>query len=129
MVTKGDREMKKAKSKRPTVGRPPGRKPILTLRIDATLLDRLRRSSEKSDRTVTEETVRRLELSFDRQDLLTEVLRLTVGEEVAALLNDQIVQLAELGEDGRPARQVTFGRDTDGNLYTDISEGRKGHSK
>lgn len=117
--------MKRVVKRKATVGRPAGRKPILTLRIDAALLDRLKRSSEKDGRTVTDETVRRLELSFDRQDLLTEVLRLTVGAEMAALLWGEMALLAEIAERRGPARQVSFGRDAEGNLYTGNSEGRK----
>ncbi|MGX1323744.1 hypothetical protein AB7M17_007197 [Bradyrhizobium sp. USDA 377] len=62
--------MKKTKSKPAKVGRPSGRKPLLNLRIEPALHDRLKRSSEQSGRTISEETVRRLEQSFSEETAL-----------------------------------------------------------
>ncbi len=52
--------MRKAKAVRKRVGRPAGRKPVMALRVDQTLYDRLQAAADASGRTLAEETVRRL---------------------------------------------------------------------
>ena len=74
--------MKKAKSKPAKVGRPAGRKPLLNLRIEQALHDRLKQSSERNGRTLSDEAVRRLEESFSSQNRnLLEALLLAIAEE------------------------------------------------
>jgi hypothetical protein len=116
--------MKKAKSKS-LIGRPAGRKPMLNLRIEPVLHDRLKQSSEQRGSTLSEETVRRIEHTFDREDLLTEVLTLTVGKEMAHLLSGEMPLLAELAEASGTVREVCFYRDESGALHTRKSAGRK----
>ena len=53
--------MKRAKpSAKKRIGRPPGRRPVLALRIDQSMYDDIQRTSKEAGRTMAEETIRRL---------------------------------------------------------------------
>lgn len=72
--------MKRAKAKKAKVGRPEGRRPVLALRIDQPIYDKLADAAAAvPGRTVAEETARRITRSFQDEDLLgsPEVRRLT----------------------------------------------------
>jgi hypothetical protein len=56
--------MKKAKPAKKKVGRPEGRKPLLNLRVDQSLHDRLTAAAAKAGRTISEETVARIARTF-----------------------------------------------------------------
>jgi hypothetical protein len=78
------------------IGAPPKRDPLpgerftIATRVRPELKRRLDAAAEESGRSQAQETELRLERSFDRTDLLPEVLTLAYGERIAA-------QLMELG--------------------------------
>jgi hypothetical protein len=71
------------------IGAPPKRDPLpgerftIATRVRPELKRRLDAAAEESGRSQAQETELRLERSFDRTDLLTEVLTLAYGEEIA----------------------------------------------
>jgi hypothetical protein len=77
---------------RPKIGAPPRRDPrpgerfSIATRVTPELKRRLDAAAAESGRSQAQETELRLERSFDRTDLLTEVLVLAHGKEVAAAL-------------------------------------------
>jgi hypothetical protein len=76
-----------AKRGRPTQEATPGTKVSLGLTVTADLKARLDEEAQRTGRTQSQEAQWRLELSFDRQDLLNEVLTLAYGPQTAALLS------------------------------------------
>jgi len=71
---------------RPTKKAKAGERVPLGLRVTAELKSRLDDAAKRSGRSQSQEAEFRIERSFDRQDLLTEVLTLRFGETVARLL-------------------------------------------
>jgi hypothetical protein len=71
------------------IGAPPKRDPLpgerftIATRVSPTLKRRLDAAAEESGRSQAQETELRLERSFDRTDLLTEVLTLAYDKEIA----------------------------------------------
>jgi hypothetical protein len=57
-----------AKKVRPKVGRPTGRKPLLNLRVEQSLHNRLGKAAAVAGHSISEETVRRLNFSFRDED-------------------------------------------------------------
>ena len=76
-----------AKRGRPTQEATPGTKVSLGLTVTADLKARLDQEARRTGRTQSQEAQWRLERSFDRQDLLDEVLALAYGPQTAALLS------------------------------------------
>lgn len=76
-----------AKRGRRTQEATPGTKVSLGLTVTADLKARLDEEARSTGRTQSQEAQWRLELSFDRQDLLDEVLTLAYGPQTAALLS------------------------------------------
>jgi hypothetical protein len=76
-----------AKRGRPTQEATPGTKVSLGLTVTAGLKARLDQEAQRTGRTQSQEAQWRLELSFDRQDLLDDVLTLAYGPQTAALLS------------------------------------------
>jgi len=73
------------------IGRPPkpptsGEKVSLGLKVTANIKRRLDRAARESGRTQSQEAESRIERSFDREDLLSEVLALAYGRETAGIL-------------------------------------------
>jgi hypothetical protein len=80
-------------------GRPSvGERVKLGLRVTPTMKERLDRAAEESGRSQSQEAEFRLERSFDRTDLLQEVLKLAYGEDVGA-------RLMEVGREMTAAKQ------------------------
>lgn len=75
-----------AKRGRPTKAPAPGAKASLGLKVTASLKKRLEEAAEASGRTQSQEAEYRLERSFDRADLMWEVMELSYGREAAALI-------------------------------------------
>jgi hypothetical protein len=71
---------------RPTKKAKPGTKASLGLKVTATLKARLEEAAAESGRTQSQEAEYRLERSFDRLNLLREVLELGYGRELAGLV-------------------------------------------
>jgi hypothetical protein len=71
---------------RPTKDPVPGQKMSLGLKVTAEVKWRLDRAARKSGRTQSQEAEMRIERSFDREALLSEVLSLAYGRETAGLL-------------------------------------------
>lgn len=76
-----------AKTAKKAMGRPKGRKPLLNLRIEQDLLDQLKAAGEEQDRTVAEETVRRLRLTFSDQEMWGDERTYAVMKSFAAVIN------------------------------------------
>jgi hypothetical protein len=73
------------------IGRPPkepvpGTRHSLGLKVTADIKARLDKAARESGRTQSQEAEARLERSFDRADLLSEVLSLTYGRRLAGIL-------------------------------------------
>lgn len=64
----------------------PGERVQLSFRVTPEVKRLLDAAAEASGRSQSQEAEYRLQASFDRQDLLTEVLTLAYGEEIAATL-------------------------------------------
>jgi len=75
---------KKAKIAQRGVGRPEGRKPLLNLRVEQTLHDRLTAAAGKSGRTISEETVSRLTRTFADEEFYGTELRRVIDMFAAA---------------------------------------------
>ena len=75
-----------ARRGRPTKAPPPGEKASLGLKVTAALKARLEAAAEQSGRTQSQEAEARLERSFDRLDLMPEVLELAYGRQAAGLM-------------------------------------------
>ena len=71
---------------RPTKQPKPGKRAALELKVTAQLRQSLDRASRQSGRTQTQEAELRLERSFERQSLFTEVLELQYGRGLAGML-------------------------------------------
>lgn len=69
---------KKAKSAKKRIGRPEGRKPLLNLRVDQSLHDRLAAAAASAGRTISEETVSRLARSLGNEEVFGSELRQVV---------------------------------------------------
>jgi hypothetical protein len=70
------------KAKKPKIGRPSGRKPLLNLRIEPSLHDRLKTASAASGRTISEEAVRLIDYGLQSQNLLEQAINLAFGPEI-----------------------------------------------
>ena len=70
---------KAKKPKQPKIGRPAGRKPLLNLRVDPSLHERLAKAASASGRTVSEEAVRLLDYGLQSNSLLEQAINLTFG--------------------------------------------------
>jgi hypothetical protein len=88
--------MKRAKAAKKKIGRPVGRRPLLNLRVDQSLHDRLSQAAAASNRTVAEETVRLLYLSLEWTGAEAEV-RKWRDENMAALKNGFKAALRQAG--------------------------------
>jgi len=75
-----------ARRGRPTKQAKPGTKASLGLKVTASLKARLEEAAAASGRTQSQEAEYRLERSFDRFDLLREVLELSYGRHLAGLV-------------------------------------------
>jgi hypothetical protein len=60
--------VKKARTAKKKIGRPAGRRPLLNLRVDQSLHDRLSHAADAANQTLAAETVRRLNASFSIED-------------------------------------------------------------
>jgi hypothetical protein len=74
------------RSGRPTTAGIAGRKSTLSIRASADLKARLDVAAKNSGKSLSQEAEGRLESSFERGDLLDEVLQLAYGPQLAALL-------------------------------------------
>jgi hypothetical protein len=79
-------ETKRSHRGRPTKPPKHGKKSTLSIRATADLKKRLDRAAKESDRPFSQEAEIRLERSFERQDLISDVLDLTYGQRVADFL-------------------------------------------
>jgi hypothetical protein len=70
------------KAKQPKIGRPSGRKPLLNLRVEPSLHNRLRDAATTSGRTVSEEAVRLIDYGLQSQTLLEQAINLAFGPEI-----------------------------------------------
>lgn len=75
-----------AKRGRPSKAPPPGEKASLGLKVTASLKARLEESANESGRTQSQEAEYRLERSFDRQNILRDVLELSYGPHLAGFV-------------------------------------------
>jgi len=75
-----------AKRGRPTKKAKPGTKASLGLRVTANVKDRLEHAAKLSGRTQSQEAEYRIERSFDRADLLPELLQAAYGDQCAGML-------------------------------------------
>jgi hypothetical protein len=71
---------------RPTKQPTPGEKASLGLKVTAALKQRLETEARRQGRSQSEEAEARLERTFDRQDLLADVMEATYGRQTMALL-------------------------------------------
>jgi hypothetical protein len=78
--------MAKPKRGRPALPPDPTKKSQLSVMVTATIKLRLEQEARRQGRTMSQEAEARLERSFDRQDLLTEVMEPTYGGQTMALL-------------------------------------------
>ena len=78
--------MAKNRRGRPTKQPKPGKRASLELKLTAQIRQRLDRASQQSGRTQIQEAELRLERSFERQSLFTEVLELQYGRGLAGVL-------------------------------------------
>lgn len=77
---------KKPHPGRPTVAASPGTRSTVSLRLTAPTKDKLDAASKAKGRPFSHEAEFRLENSFEKEGLLTEVLKLSFSSEVAGLL-------------------------------------------
>lgn len=101
-------------------GRPPlppaeKRAKNFTFRSRGDMHDKLSEAASLNERSISEEIERRLERSFDHQDLLTEVVTLAYGEQMAGLLREMAPSIRALANLG-PNRTLTFSSDAKGKL-------------
>ena len=75
-----------ARKGRPTKTAKPGTKASLGLKVTASLKSRLEEAAAASGRTQSQEAEYRLERSFDRADLMWEMMELAYGREAGALI-------------------------------------------
>ena len=78
--------MAKPKRGRPALPPDPTKKSQLSVMVTATIKLKLEHEARRQGRTISQEAEARLERSFDRQDLLTEVMEPTYGGQTMALL-------------------------------------------
>jgi hypothetical protein len=74
---------KAKKPKQPRIGRPAGRKPLLNLRVDPSLHQRLAKAAADSGRAMSEEAVRLLDYGLQSRSLLEQAINLTFGPTIA----------------------------------------------
>jgi hypothetical protein len=79
-------ETKRRLPGRPTTAAKPGQKSTLSLRLTAELKTRLDAAAKANDRPLSQEAEIRLEQSFKTQSLLSEVLTLAYGPDVAKVM-------------------------------------------
>jgi hypothetical protein len=83
---------------RPTRPPKPGERVTLGLRVTAELKNRIEGAANEKGRSLSQEAEFRLERSFDREELLPEVLTLAYGKPMAKVLIAKRPQLVKLGE-------------------------------
>jgi hypothetical protein len=94
---------KKAKAKKSKVGRPEGRRPVLAMRIDQALYDKIAKVAATAGRSVAEEAAGRLNLSIIRNDAelrwidAENQVRMWLDEQAAALKNEREAALRQWG--------------------------------
>jgi hypothetical protein len=81
---------------RPTKPPTPGERVPLSLRVTAEIRDRLEKAAVEKGRSLSQEAELRIERSFDREELLPEVLTLAYGKPVADVLIDRRTLLAKI---------------------------------
>ena len=91
--------MAKPKRGRPALPPDPTKKSQLSVMVTATIKLKLEQEARRQGRTMSQEAEARLERSFDRQDLLTEVMEPTYGGQTMALL---LILGEAIRTDGRP---------------------------
>src|ERR1017187_998950 len=69
-------------TKQTRIGRPSGRKPLLNLRVDASLHKRLGQAAAAAGRTISEEAVRLMDYGLQSQSLLEQAIKLAFGNEI-----------------------------------------------
>jgi hypothetical protein len=88
--------MGKKRMGRPTKPPTPGERVPLSLRVTAEIRERLEKAAVEKGRSLSQEAELRIERSFDREELLPEVLRLAYGKSVADVLVEGRPQLMKL---------------------------------
>jgi hypothetical protein len=78
--------MAKPKRGRPAIPPDPTKKSQLSVMVTATIKLKLEQEARRQGRTMSQEAEARLDRSFDRQDLLPDVMELTYGGQTMALL-------------------------------------------
>lgn len=86
-----------AKRGRPTKAAPPGAKASLGLKVTASLKTRLEAAAEASGRTQSQEAEYRLERSFERQDLLVDLLSTAFGQKAAGYMMVMMIAFSDAG--------------------------------
>ncbi len=86
-----------AKRGRPTKAPPPGAKASLGLKVTASLKARLEQAAEASGRTQSQEAEYRLERSFERQDLLVDLLSTAFGQKPAGYMMLMMIAFSDAG--------------------------------
>jgi hypothetical protein len=81
---------------RPTKPPTPGERVPLSLRVTAEIRDKLEKAAVEKGRSLSQEAELRIERSFDREELLPEVLTLAYGKPVADVLIEERPQLVKI---------------------------------
>jgi hypothetical protein len=105
---------------RPTKDPVPGQKMSLGLKVTAEVKSRLDRAARKSGRTQSQEAEMRIERSFDREALLSEVLSLAYGRETAGLLIMLGVTMKAVAD--RSSRAAHGHSLVDGSTYVEVEQ-------
>jgi hypothetical protein len=79
-------ERKQKHRGRPTIPPQPGKRSTVSLRLTADIKAKLDKAAKAADRPFSQEAELRLERSFDREQLLPEILTLAFGAELAGIL-------------------------------------------
>src|SRR5260370_32637039 len=94
----------------------------LRVRMKEPLRAALEAEARKKGHSLNAEAVHRLERSFDRQDLLTEVLTLAFSAEMADLLRQATPEIKAFASD-KPRQTLRFWRDRHSKLHVEFYEG------
>ncbi|MBB5045942.1 hypothetical protein HNR60_000677 [Rhodopseudomonas rhenobacensis] len=87
----------------------------LKLRFSERLRRRLEKAADESGDSMNAEIIRRIERSFEKQDLLTEVLTLAYGPQMAGLLREVTPAIRAFADSGLN-QTLTISRDVKGSL-------------
>ena len=96
---------KASKTAAKRIGRPTGRKPLLNLRIEQKLLDQLKAAAEQEKRVISEEVIRRLDRSFEVEDLITDTLGGPALRNHALSMLGRFAAAGQEAAQGRPAQE------------------------